>query len=197
MDWMSVFLSQVTVLFIMLGGMIVGDSAASSIFGRVQGSVKQIIYLFFFVVFLVAGNYIPSLLGLPAMGLYVALLLFGLWGFLSVFASRGLLYVMVYAFVFLQGVIYRSETYENISLDAKHLDLFLQKRLKAERAENVAGELIDSRKGSKAYINPGRLSRVFDREGLTEDDVLYVLVDLSRMSPEEAVFFPLTARGGG
>ena len=197
MDWMSVFLSQVTVLFIMLGGMIVGDAAASSIFGRVQGSVKQVIYLFFFVVFLVAGNYIPQLLGLPTLGLYVALLLFGLWGFLSVFASRGLLYVMGYVFVFLQGVIYRSETYENISVDAVLLESFLQKRLKAEEAKSVAGELIDSRKGSRVYINPKTLSRVFDREGLSEDDVLYVLVDLSRMSPEKAVLFPLTARGVG
>jgi len=197
MDWVSVFLSQVTVLFIMLGGMIVGDAAASSIFGRVQGSVKQVIYLFFFVVFLVAGNYIPQLLGLPTLGLYVALLLFGLWGFLSVFASRGLLYVMGYVFVFLQGVIYRSETYENISVDAVLLESFLQKRLKAEEAKSVAGELIDSRKGSRVYINPKTLSRVFDREGLSEDDVLYVLVDLSRMSPEKAVLFPLTARGVG
>ncbi|OYT53206.1 MAG: hypothetical protein B6U72_06580 [Candidatus Altiarchaeales archaeon ex4484_2] len=197
MDWMSVFLSQVTVLFIMLVGMLVGDAAASSIFGRVQGSVKQIIYLFFFVVFLVAGNYIPSLLGLPVMGLYVALLLFGLWGFLSVFASRGMLYVMGHAFVSLQGVICPSRTIEKINLDGGLFYSFLKKKLKADRAKNIAGELIDSRKGSRAYINPKKLSSVFDREGLTEDDVLYVLVDLARMSPEKAVFFPLTARGVG
>ncbi|MCK4491525.1 MAG: hypothetical protein KAU03_02800, partial [Candidatus Altiarchaeales archaeon] len=93
MDFLAVVVQQVLVLFLMLVGIMVGDVVASSMFGRIRGSIKQISYLLLFVIFLVMGNYVPAFLGIPHPSPTVSIVLFGFWGFLSVFVSRVIIYI--------------------------------------------------------------------------------------------------------
>ena len=187
MDWLGVFLSQVTVLFFMLLGMLVGESAASSIFGAIEGRLRQFIYLMLFVVFLVGVNYLPPLIGIPNPGLYPAILLFGLLGFLSVFISRGLINLMDYFFIFLVGLIYGSEKYRGVGVADNLFSSYLSSRLGLKKMRHVMDEVSLSRDGGKVFFHPKKLRRVMLREGLGDEDFLYVLVDLAGLCPEKAV----------
>ncbi len=189
MDYLEVFLSQVIVLLLMLLGMILGDVAATSIFGRVKTTLRQIIYLLLFVIFLVIGNYLPAMLRIPNPSLYTAVLLYGLWGFLAVFISRGILHLADFIMDVVQRLLNRNACKRrNISIEYKSMEGFLRGKVDSDKLDGILNEITESRKRDIIYVNPRKLCHVLAKEKLTRDDILCVLVKYLKISPEHAVF---------
>jgi len=195
MDYIGIFLSQAAVLLLMLIGMIIGDIAATSILGRLRGLVRQIIYLILFVIFLVVGNYIPSILMISNPNLYTSILLFSLWGFLSVFLSRLILYIMdtlTYTLIdlFQNRKSKNVNKNKDIQLDYKDIGsvlIYLKERFDIKTSEDILNKISKHKRGGKIIVNPDDLCSLLIGEGLSRDDILYILIKILKLSPEMAI----------
>ncbi len=197
---MIAFLNQVVVLLLMLMGMFIGDSVAGSIFGRVKGSLRQFLYLLLFVIFLVSGNYIPYLLGIQPLGLLNSILLFSFWGFLSVFLSRFLLFLIDLLIHFVRKI--RTKKQPQTIVDITRLIGYLQDRgTDAERIKFILSISLGSGKNAadvqkkaekdnlkkKIPMDPYRLSLAFHKSGFNIDEISDILVNFLGITPENAV----------
>ena len=200
MDLLIPFVNQVVVLFLMLMGMFIGDSVAGSIFGHVKGRFRQFLYLLLFVIFLVFGNYIPSLIGIYSLGLLNSILLFSFWGFLSVFLSRVLLFLI--DLLIHLGKKLRTEKQPQTIVDMKKLIRYLQdKGIDAEgikfilsvslgsekKAEDIQNKVKKGRLKEEIPIDPYRLSSAFRQSGFDVNEILGILVKFLGLTPEKAV----------
>lgn len=202
MDFLAVVVQQVLVLFLMLVGIMVGDVVASSMFGRIRGSIKQISYLLLFVVFLVMGNYVPAFLGIPHPSPTVSIVLFGFWGFLSVFVSR----VIIYLTDVIRGqinkimkhggaehVVELREVIDHLSprLEMESIKkVLMQSTPYPKKIEKIFKKVEDKgmeRGEGEIQVYPTRLSRSLMGEGLGEDEILDVLIKILGIQPEKAV----------
>lgn len=186
----------------MLVGIMVGDVVASSMFGRIRGTIRQISYLLLFVIFLVVGNYVPAFLGIPHPSPTVSIVLFGFWGFLSVFVSR----VIIYLTDVIRGqinkiakrrraehVVELREVIDHLSpkLEMKSIKkVLMQSTPYPKKIEKTFKKLEDrgmEKMEGEIQVYPIRLSRSLMGEGLCEDEILDVLVKILGIQPEKAV----------
>lgn len=199
MEPVIVFLNQVVVLFLMLLGMIIGDSTASSIFGRVEGNVRQFLYLLLFVFLIVSGNYIPSLIGNPSAGLLDSILLFSFWGFISVFLSRLTLFLIDLPLHHTKKI--RAKKQPKTSVDIEKLIKYLRHRgMEAKEIKSIlhtstcsgkkAGDIQDKiskgRLKGKIQVNPYKLSLALHQNGFNVNETLDLLIRLLGLTPEKA-----------
>jgi len=200
MDLLITFLNQVVVLFLMLIGMFVGDSVAGSIFGNIKGRARQFLYLLLFVIFLVSGNYIPSLIGIYPLGLLNSILLFSIWGFLSVFLSRFLLFlidILIYSVKKL-GTKKQPQTIVAIEklirylrdrgMDSEGIKFILSVSLGSEKkAEDIQSRVKKGKLKRGIAIDPYRLSSAFRQSDFDVNEILEILVKFLGLTPERAV----------
>ncbi|MBN2014084.1 MAG: hypothetical protein JW778_02790 [Candidatus Altiarchaeota archaeon] len=199
MDQLALFVDQVIILLLMLTGMLVGESATSSLFGYVRGKTKQLLYLLFFVVFIVFGNYLPSLMGLPNLSFLDSIILFSVWGFLSVFFSRTLIFLLDHSTSFLRGLNKGGKN--KITVDAQNLIRHLrQKGLNwkeinsilsdltgsSKKAESLQKKAENGRLNKKIPINPHELTVAVHGIGFTAEEITDLLVRAFSLTPEQA-----------
>jgi hypothetical protein len=193
MDPMTVFLNQVVVLLLMLAGMFIGDSASNSVFGRVKGTLRQLLYLLLFVVFLVLGNYIPSLIGIQIQTILNSILFYGFWGFLSVFLSRLILFSLDRLIHYRRNL--KTKKKPQRFVDVIRLVRHLRDRgLNAEEINLILSASTGSgrkagKRGSKEKtpVDPYRLSSAFQRNGFDVNETADILVKFLKLTPEKAV----------
>ncbi|RLI89465.1 MAG: hypothetical protein DRO62_01485 [Candidatus Altiarchaeales archaeon] len=200
MDFLITFLNQVVVLFLMLIGMFVGDSVAGSIFGNIKGRVRQFLYLLLFVIFLVFGNYIPSLIGIYPLGLLNSILLFSIWGFLSVFLSRFLLFLIDLSIYFGKKLRTKKQPQAIVAIEklirylqdrgmgAEGIKFILSVSLGSEKkAEDIQNRVKNGKLNKGIAIDPYRLSSAFRQSGFDANEILEILVKFLGLTPEKAV----------
>ncbi|OYT40753.1 MAG: hypothetical protein B6U86_03555 [Candidatus Altiarchaeales archaeon ex4484_43] len=200
MDFLITFLNQVVVLFLMLIGMFVGDSVAGSIFGNIKGRVRQFLYLLLFVIFLVFGNYIPSLIGIYPLGLLNSILLFSIWGFLSVFLSRFLLFLIDLSIYFGKKLRTKKQPQAIVAIEklirylqdrgmgAEGIKFILSVSLGSEKkAEDIQNRVKNGKLNKGIAIDPYRLSSAFRQSDFDANEILEILVKFLGLTPEKAV----------
>jgi len=187
-------------LFLMLIGMFVGDSVAGSIFGNIKGRVRQFLYLLLFVIFLVFGNYIPSLIGIYPLGLLNSILLFSIWGFLSVFLSRFLLFLIDLSIYFGKKLRTKKQPQTIVAIEklirylqdrgmgAEGIKFILSVSLGSEKkAEDIQNRVKNGKLKKGIAIDPYRLSSAFRQSGFDANEILEILVKFLGLTPEKAV----------
>ncbi|MEM4347631.1 MAG: hypothetical protein QW802_03490 [Candidatus Altiarchaeota archaeon] len=201
MNFLDIFISQLVVLGLMLIGMIIGDSIAISIFGKIKGVSKQLLYFFLFVVFLVIGNYIPSFLGIPNLSLFSAMVIFGFWGFSAVFFSRAILHLITFFVNLMKKALGKKS--EGIEIDAIILVRYLSNKgvnssyigeilsdttsLSKKKADKILEKFNKGEKvKEKIKVNPHLLTSKLSKK-MDLDNILEMLVTIFKFSPERAV----------
>jgi len=187
-------------LFLMLIGMFVGDSVAGSIFGNIKGRVRQFLYLLLFVIFLVFGNYIPSLIGIYPLGLLNSILLFSIWGFLSVFLSRFLLFLIDLSIYFGKKLRTKKQPQAIVAIEklirylqdrgmgAEGIKFILSVSLGSEKkAEDIQNRVKNGKLNKGIAIDPYRLSSAFRQSDFDANEILEILVKFLGLTPEKAV----------
>ncbi len=187
-------------MFLMLIGMFVGDSVAGSIFGNIKGRVRQFLYLLLFVIFLVFGNYIPSLIGIYPLGLLNSILLFSIWGFLSVFLSRFLLFLIDLSIYFGKKLRTKKQPQAIVAIEklirylqdrgmgAEGIKFILSVSLGSEKkAEDIQNRVKNGKLNKGIAIDPYRLSSAFRQSGFDANEILEILVKFLGLTPEKAV----------
>lgn len=199
MDQITLFINQVIVLFLMLMGMFVGESVTSSLFGHIRGKLRRLLYLLFFVVFIVFGNYLPHLMRLPELGFMESILLFSVWGFLTVFFSRSLIAMLDS----LRGLYRRlnRKKKQKIMVDAGLIiDCLQEKGFNRMDINSILSTLTHSEKKAaslqkkaekgrlrkKIQVNPQGLTAAVHQRGLTAEEIVELLVRIFRITPEQA-----------
>lgn len=201
MNFLDIFISQVVVLGLMLIGMIIGDSIATSMFGRVKGMIKQLLYFFLFVVFLVIGNYIPSFLGIPNLSLFSAIVIFGFWGFSAVFFSRAILYSMDFVISLTKKLLEKKS--EGIEIDVMTLVRYLSNKgvSTMDISEILTYASLSKKKVNKILENFSKRKRVDEKikvdphllvsklsKKMDLDNISEILIKVFKISPEKAVW---------
>ena len=187
-------------MFLMLIGMFVGDSVAGSIFGNIKGRVRQFLYLLLFVIFLVFGNYIPSLIGIYPLGLLNSILLFSIWGFLSVFLSRFLLFLIDLSIYFGKKLRTKKQPQAIVAIEklirylqdrgmgAEGIKFILSVSLGSEKkAEDIQNRVKNGKLNKGIAIDPYRLSSAFRQSDFDANEILEILVKFLGLTPEKAV----------
>ena len=187
-------------MFLMLIGMFIGDSVAGSIFGNIKGRVRQFLYLLLFVIFLVFGNYIPSLIGIYPLGLLNSILLFSIWGFLSVFLSRFLLFLIDLSIYFGKKLRTKKQPQAIVAIEklirylqdrgmgAEGIKFILSVSLGSEKkAEDIQNRVKNGKLNKGIAIDPYRLSSAFRQSGFDANEILEILVKFLGLTPEKAV----------
>ena len=189
-DLVSAIIGAVAVMLVMMVGSGVGEQVAGFFFGRIQGGLTQMIYLFFFLPLFVVGGYVYTLIGIPQTSLSSSALFFGLWGFFTVFVSRFLINQMNKV---LRITIPKSDKRE---INGKELIAKLKARnLDSNEVRKILRKCCDSdRKADKIFeggtewvrINPEALAYELSKRGYNAQEVIDVMKNVLRMKPEEA-----------
>ncbi len=191
-----IFTSQVLVLLFMLLGMLLGEQIAGWMFGKLKGGIRFVIYFLLFVIFLVAMNYVPHLLGIPILGLLNSIMLFFLLGFSSVFLSRGILHVADSIFD-----LTRKKSPEEVNINVKGLIRYLsEKGITREDVKDIllntfefsgkkADELINGkiRKKYNSILNTEKFTKYLIEKRIDDEIIIGVFIKFAKMSPEKAI----------
>lgn len=185
---MEAVASQVVVLFFLMIGSGVGEELASFMFGRIKGRLNQIIYILLFMPLFVLGGYAYILFGISNALLSTALF-FGLWGVMTVFVSRGTLYLGGKMW----GVKLKSR---KRGIRGKLLTRYLRKyEVEDHEVKEILMRVCESgRKGEKLFeggaewvrVDPHALCYELSNRGFEVNHILEALTRVLRLNTEEA-----------
>lgn len=189
-DLVNAVIGSVFVMILMMTGSGIGEEVASFVFGKVKGGFSQIVYLMFFLPLFVVGGYVYTLLNIPQTSLTSTAIFFGLWGFLTVFVSRFLINMLNKAL----GIKFIMP--KKSLVNGKDLVKYLkEKKMPEHEIRTVLMKSCDSkRKAEKLFeggsewvsIDPDPLCYELSKRGFSAHDVMEILKDIIRLTPEEA-----------